>query len=317
MSPLEELIARWEESEDVRPNLTGNVTLEAREAQWAPLPQWLDPRLSGSLQGMGIQRLYSHQARAADEAHRGKNVVLVTPTASGKTLAYNLPVLQRILEDPEARALYLFPTKALTQDQYTGLYSLIQGMAVPITTHTFDGDTPGDARQAIREMGNIVLTNPDMLHSGILPHHPRWMKLFGNLTHIVLDEMHTYRGVFGSHMTNVLRRLKRIARFHGSKPQFILCSATIANPRELAEALIEEPVELVDRSGAPTGTRRVLLYNPPVLNQALGIRANYIKQTRNLTLELLRRGISAIVFASSRLNVELLVKYLRESAARA
>lgn len=316
MSRLTDLIKKWEASPDVSDCLTGNTTLLPRNPSYEPLPDWLDLRLVGALQEMGIPRLYTHQAAAAQLAHQRKNVVLVTPTASGKTLAYNLPVLQQILEDDASRALYIFPTKALTQDQYTGLYDLIEKMQVPIATHTFDGDTPADARQAIREMGHIVLTNPDMLHSGILPHHPRWMKLFRNLRYVVLDEMHTYRGVFGSHMANVLRRLRRIARFHGSDPTFVLCSATIANPRELAESLLEEPVELVDRSGAPAGGRRVLLFNPPVVNKQLGVRANYIKQARNFALELVREGVSTIVFASSRLNVELLVKYLREAAEK-
>ncbi len=312
MSRLEDTIKEWLESKRFGPCFTADTTRLARRGDFGPVPQWLDPRLQQVLAARGIQQLYSHQLEALKEVRQGNNVVLVTPTASGKTFAYNLPVLHDLLNDDTARALYVFPTKALTQDQYAGLHSLIEDLDANIATHTYDGDTPADARSAIRAMGHVVLTNPDMLHSAILPHHPKWMKLFKNLKFVVIDEVHTYRGVFGSHMANVMRRLKRIAEFHGSDPTFVLCSATIANPKEHAEALIEDDVALVDRSGAPTGKRHVLLYNPPVVNRQLGVRASYIKQARNFAMELIKREIPAIVFALSRLNVELMVKYLRE-----
>jgi DEAD/DEAH box helicase domain-containing protein len=317
LSALEDLIKEWLKSDRFGPYFTAETVQVPKKGEYADLPGWLDERLRRGLARDGIECLYSHQAGAMACIREGRDVVLVTPTASGKTYAYNLPVLQAILEDPTARALYVFPTKALTQDQYTQLHTLIDDMSVDIATHTYDGDTPADARMAIREHGHIVLTNPDMLHSAILPHHPKWMKLFRNLKYVVLDEVHTYRGVFGSHMANVLRRLVRVARFHGSNPVFVMCSATIANPGELAEALIERPVELIDRSGAPAGMRHVLLYNPPVVNKQLGIRANYIRQATELALELLQRDIAVIVFALSRLNVELLVKYLREALVKA
>jgi DEAD/DEAH box helicase domain-containing protein len=312
VSRLEELIEEWRIGTRFGPYFTADTTLMPRKGEYGPIPHWLDPRLSSALGNLGIKQLYSHQLEAIDAARNGENVALVTPTASGKTLAFNLPVLHEILTDPDSRAIYIFPTKALTQDQYTQLYDLINDMDVPISTHTYDGDTPADARLAIRERGHIVLTNPDMLHAAILPHHPKWMKLFRNLKYIVIDEVHTYRGVFGSHMANVMRRLLRIARFHGSNPTFVCCSATIANPKELTEALIEQPATLVDRNGAPAGQRHVLLYNPPVVNKQLGIRASYIKQTRMFAMDLVERDIPCIVFALSRLNVELLVKYLRE-----
>ncbi len=312
MADIQHLIQAWTQSPERAAQMMHTVVV-GRAASFQPLPPWLDPRLAQAVTSSGISQLYSHQREAMDFAHAGRDVVLVTPTASGKTLAYNLPVLQSILNDRDARAFYLFPTKALAQDQYSSLYDLIQTLQENIATHTFDGDTPADARAAIREMGHIILTNPDMLHSAILPQHPRWVKAFSNLRYVVIDEMHTYRGVFGSHMANVLRRLQRIARFHGSNPTFIFCSATIANPKELAEALVERPVEIVDQSGAPTSTRHVVLYNPPVVNRQLGVRANYLKQTRNLAMDLINERISTIVFASSRLNVELLVKYLREA----
>lgn len=316
MSRLDELIKEWKESKRFGPCFTADTTLLGAKGVYSPLPEWLDPRLQEVMLQRGFSQLYSHQADAIEAVRRGENIVLVTPTASGKTLAYNLPVLHDILHDPSSKAIYLFPTKALTQDQYTGVHSLIEELDVQIRTHTYDGDTPADARAVIREMGHIILTNPDMLHSAILPHHPKWMKMFKGLKYVVIDEVHTYRGVFGSHMANVIRRLKRIARFHGSNPQFIMCSATIANPGEHARALVEEDVTLVDRSGAPSSSRHVLIYNPPVVNRQLGIRASYIKQARKFAHELVMRKIPVIVFALSRLNVELMVKYLREGLAK-
>jgi len=214
--------------------LTAIRHLPAREAQFRAMPAWVRPELREAYRAKGIEQLFSHQAEAAELAHAGKDFVVVTPTASGKTLCYNLPVLNSVLEKPDTRALYLFPTKALAQDQLAELHDLATRLDDCFGVFTYDGDTPSDARKAIRERGHVVLSNPDMLHTGILPHHTKWTRLFENLRYIVLDELHTYRGVFGSHLANVLRRLARVAEFYGSKPQFICCSATIANPGELA-----------------------------------------------------------------------------------
>jgi DEAD/DEAH box helicase domain-containing protein len=248
--------------------------------------------------------------------NRGENVVVVTPTASGKTLCYNLPVLCRLMEDPEARALYIFPTKALAEDQLHEFHSTVEAMGSDIRAFTYDGDTPQDARKAIRERAGVVLTNPDMLHSGILPHHTKWAKLFENLRYIVIDELHTYRGVYGSHFANVLRRLKRLCEFHGSKPQFICCSATIANPLELAESLTGTKFHLVDRNGAPAGEKYIVFYNPPVVNRQLGIRRGYLGETRRIASELVLRGQQALVFANSRLATEILVTYLKDACEK-
>ncbi len=281
----------------------------ARHAHW---PENLDARLVGALQRRGIALPYTHQARAIEHAIAGQNVVVVTPTASGKTLCYNVPVLDTILKDPSARALYLFPTKALAADQLDELHGLVGDVGAEIGTYTYDGDTPADARRAIRQAGHIVLTNPDMLHSAILPHHTKWTKLFESLEYVVVDELHMCRGVFGSHVANVLRRLRRICQFYGSNPTFILCSATIANPDELAAALVGDEVALVDDNGAPRGERVVVLHNPPVVNRELGIRQSSLKATRDIAARLIRAGVQTIVFAPSRMRVELLLTYLRE-----
>jgi DEAD/DEAH box helicase domain-containing protein len=257
--------------------------------------------------------LYSHQASTAELVRDSKNVVVVTPTASGKTLCYNLPVLNAVLENPDTWALYLFPTKALAQDQLAELQDLAKRLDDGFGVFTYDGDTPSDARKAIRELGHIVLTNPDMLHTGILPHHTKWMRLFENLRYIVLDELHTYRGVFGSHLANVLRRLKRIAKFYGSDPQFICCSATIANPGELASHLIENEVEVVEENGAPTGEKLFVFYNPPMINRNLGIRRSYINEATRVAKEILARKLQTIVFANSRLHTEVLLTYLQQA----
>ncbi|MGN1021677.1 MAG: DEAD/DEAH box helicase [Aristaeellaceae bacterium] len=294
-----ENVVRWE-------------VLPARPAQYAPFPAGLDERLRPVLEKRGVHQLYSHQASAVEAVLRGEDVVVVTPTASGKTMCYNLPVLSAILRNEDARALYLFPTKALSADQVSELYELIEEMGVDIKTYTYDGDTPGAARRAVRQAGHIVVTNPDMLHSGILPHHTKWVKLFENLRYIVIDEIHTYRGVFGSNLANVLRRLMRLCEFYGSRPQFILCSATIANPKELAETLTGRPVTLIDNNGAPMGQRHFVFYNPPVINRQLGIRKGVIPETRAISGMLLRNGIQAITFARSRLTVEVLTKYLKD-----
>ena len=299
---------------DFMKNVTRWEVIPARPARTEPFPDCLDPRLKPALEKRGIHALYTHQVRSVGATARGEDVTVVTPTASGKTMCYNLPVLSAILKNPDARALYLFPTKALSADQVSELYELIEEMGVDIKTYTYDGDTPAAARKAVRQAGHIVVTNPDMLHSGILPHHTKWVKLFENLQYIVIDEIHTYRGVFGSNLANVLRRLMRLCEFYGSHPQFILCSATIANPKELAETLIGRPVTLIDDNGAPMGERHFVFYNPPVVNRQLGIRQGAIPVTRSISGMLLKNGIQSITFARSRLTVEVLTKYLKDMA---
>ena len=283
----------------------------AKPGVFADFPEALAAPLKQSLVSRGIRQLYSHQAEAFTHAAADRNVVVVTPTASGKTLCYNLPVLERLLADPGARALYLFPTKALAEDQLAAFNEF----GCDLRAFTYDGDTPQDARRAIRERANVVLTNPDMLHAGILPHHTKWAKAFENLRYVVIDELHSYRGVYGSHLANVLRRLRRVCEFYGSHPQFICCSATIANPKELAEALTGEPFELVAENGAPSGDKFVVFYNPPVVNKQLGIRRGYLGETRRLARELLDRGQQTLVFANSRLATELLLTYLKDDFA--
>jgi DEAD/DEAH box helicase domain-containing protein len=290
--------------------------LPARSAQFGPEVAHVDGRLRAVLRERGIEEFYTHQAAAIEHALARRNVVITTPTASGKTLCYNAPVLSSVLRDPSTRALYLFPTKALAQDQLAELHGLSDQLSrrsdVEIGVFTYDGDTPQDARRAIRGRAHVVLSNPDMVHSGILPHHPRWAKLFENLQFVIIDELHAYRGVFGSHLTNVLRRLRRICRHYGSNPTFICSSATIANPRELAEALVEQPFELVSESGAPRGEKWFLFVNPPVVNQQLGIRRSYLAETRRLAAEFLKRRLQVIVFAQSRLSTEILTTYLKD-----
>ena len=290
--------------------------MPARAAQHAEFPEGIDERLCQLLSDRGIARLYTHQAGAIAHALGGRNVVITTPTASGKTLCYNAPVLSSVLRDPSTRALYLFPTKALAQDQLAELHELSDGLSrrdtAEIGVFTYDGDTPQDARRTIRGRAHIVLSNPDMVHSGILPHHPRWAKLFENLRYVVIDELHAYRGVFGSHLTNVLRRLQRICRYYGSNPTFICSSATIANPRELAESLVEQPFELISESGAPRGEKFFLFVNPPVVHPQLGIRRSYLAETRRVAAEFLKRQLQLIVFAQSRLATEILTTYLKD-----
>ena len=288
----------------------------ASEGIFADFPDALEPRLRAALERRGVASLYCHQAEAFERTESGTNVVVVTPTASGKTLCYNLPVLNRLLRDPEARAMYLFPTKALAEDQLHELDTAVEELGAGIRAFTYDGDTPQDARKAIRQRANIALTNPDMLHSGILPHHTKWARYFENLRYIVIDELHYYRGVFGSHLANVLRRLRRITEFYGVKPQFICSSATIANPRELAEALTGEPFAVVERNGAPRGEKYFIFYNPPVVNRQLGIRRSYLHETRRVALEFIERNLETLVFANNRLAAEVLITYLKDACER-
>lgn len=287
-------------------------TLPATDGRYAPLPGDMDERLKGVLRQRGIHRLYLHQAECYRLSQQRQDYVVVTPTASGKTLCYNLPVVSAILKNPDSRALYLFPTKALSADQVSGLYEIIEQLNVDIKAYTYDGDTQGAARKAIRQAGHIVVTNPDMLHANILPHHTKWVKLFENLEYIVIDEIHTYRGVFGSHLANVLRRLLRLCAFYGSHPRFILCSATIANPEELARQLTGRSIQAVTENGAPMGERHFVFYNPPVVNRQLGIRRGVVGEVKRISENLLRNGIPSIVFAKSRLQVEVITRHLKE-----
>jgi len=303
------LVARYRTDEV----LTSVRQIPAREAKFRPMPGWVRSELSEAYREKGIKELYSHQAATAELVQSGRNVVVVTPTASGKTLCYNLPVLNAVLENADNRGLYLFPTKALAQDQLAELHDLAKRLDDCFGVFTYDGDTPNDARKAIRERGHIVLTNPDMLHTGILPHHTKWMRLFENLRYIVLDELHSYRGVFGSHLANVLRRLRRVAQFYGSNPQFICCSATIANPGELASQLLESEVDVVEENGAPAGEKLFVFYNPPMVNRNLGIRRSYINEATRVAKELLARKLQTIVFANSRLHTEVLLTYLQQA----
>ena len=288
----------------------------ARSAEYVDIPAPVHPKLREALNRRNVPKLYSHQAEAFELAQTGQNVVVVTPTASGKTLCYNLPVLDLLLRDAQARAIYLYPTKALAEDQLHEFQTAVDEIGGDLRAFTYDGDTPQDARKAIRQRAAVVMTNPDMLHSGILPHHTKWAKLFENLRYVVIDELHYYRGVYGSHVANLLRRLRRICEFYGSKPQFICSSATIANPRELAEALTGSTFAMVDRNGAPAGEKYFLFYNPPVVNRQLGIRRSYINETRRIALEFIEREQQTLVFANNRLATEILLTYLKDSCDR-
>lgn len=305
---MKELISEVQYKE----NIVHWHTIEEKEAKTAELPDDIHPSLKDALLKRGITRLYTHQKTSYQTAMKGQSLVAVTPTASGKTLCYNLPVLQTIVNDPNARALYMFPTKALAQDQKSEINEIIQESGLDINSYTYDGDTPANIRQKVRRAGHVVITNPDMLHSAILPHHTKWVSLFENLKYVVIDELHIYRGVFGSHVANVIRRLRRICRFYGSDPIFICTSATIANPLELAEKLTEKPVKLVDNNGAPSGKKHFVFYNPPIVNKPLNIRRSATLEARKLAGELLKNKIQTIVFARSRVRVEILLSYLQE-----
>ncbi len=309
---LSEFVCALRDDPRFMENVTEWRVLPAREAKYAPFPQELDARIVQVLKARGIERLYTHQRQALDCAIAGRDFVVVTPTASGKTLCYNLPVLNAILKDDAARALYLFPTKALSSDQVAELYSMVEALGADIKAFTYDGDTPASARTAIRQAGHVVVTNPDMLHQGILPHHTKWVRLFENLKYVVIDEIHAYRGVFGSNLANVLRRLERICAFYGAHPTFICCSATIHNPKELAENMTARSMTMIDDNGAPAGRRHVIFYNPPVINRQLGIRAGSLPTTRDIAARLVRAGVQSIVFARSRLAVEVLVRYAKD-----
>lgn len=305
---LSELIQQLKANE----NIINWHEIDPQDAKTKPIPESVDARIKSALYKRGITELYTHQYSAYETLQKGENIVAVTPTASGKTLCYNLPVLQAIAADDSCRALYLFPTKALAQDQKSELNEIINEMGIDIKSFTYDGDTSPAIRQVVRKAGHIVITNPDMLHSAILPHHTKWVSLFGNLKYIVIDELHTYRGVFGSHVANVIRRLKRICKFYGSNPVFICTSATIANPRELAEQLTGNPMRLIDDNGAPRGRKHFVFYNPPIVNKPLNIRKSATVEVNNLAMEFLKNKIQTIVFARSRVRVEIILSHLQE-----
>jgi DEAD/DEAH box helicase domain-containing protein len=316
MADLDNLLAHWR----AEPSVGGNVTHwhqePARPGAFHPLPPEIHPAVAAAFARLGYGQLYSHQAAAWERLHAGENIAVVTGTASGKTLCYNLPVLDALLRDTEARALYLFPTKALAYDQSneldTWLESMEQKAAIPFST--YDGDTPTHQRSAIRRRARLLISNPDMLHHGILPNHTAWAEFLGNLKFVVIDEMHTYRGVFGSHVANVLRRLSRILKFYGARPLFVLASATIANPGELAARLIERPVTVIDQDGAPRGPRHFLIYNPSVINAELGLRASLFQESVRLASDLLAYDVQTILFGRTRRMVEVMLKTLRESS---
>lgn len=311
---LAQLIDFLSRDQEFQSNLTKWTEIKPKPAKYAPFPKTLNSKIVKVLEEKGVKELYTHQATAFDLVEKGNNVVVVTPTASGKTMTYNLPVLNHLLSNPEARALYLFPTKALSQDQLKEVQDFNERLELGAKTFTFDGDTPGEIRRTIRAAGSIVVTNPDMLHQGVLPHHTLWIKLFENLKFIILDELHMYRGVFGSHIANLLVRLKRLCEFYGSKPQFICSSATIHNPKELAEKILTEDVKLVDNNGAPSGEKHFLFYNPPVVNPELGLRRSVVSEVKNIVRKLLPTKAQIIIFARSRTRVELLVTYLHDLA---
>jgi len=301
------------ESPEFAPNIIVNRLIPAQEGIFAPFPEGLDDRIVKSLNRRGVDRLYSHQTEVYRLAQSGKNVVIVTPTASGKTLCYNLPCLQALLSDESARCLYFFPTKALSQDQQAELNETVGNFdELNLKIATYDGDTPESLRVSARDTGRIIISNPDMLHTGILPNHPKWIKFFSNLKYIVIDEAHAYRGVMGSHVANVIRRLRRVSSFYGAKPQFILCSATIGNPKELAQALTGLSVELVDKNGAPRGEKRIILYNPPLVDKVQGIRRSVVTESRRWMIALLKAGIKTILFAHSRVKTEVAASYVNE-----
>jgi len=289
--------------------------LPARPPRTAPWPAGLDPRLVAAVQHQGIEALYTHQAEAIEAALAGRNVILATGAASGKSLSYHLPVLQALLADPTATALYLFPTKALAHDQIAALERLTGALAAPIPIAPYDGDTPAAHRSAIRHRVRLLVTNPDMLHMGILPFHTRWARFFSGLRWVVLDELHVYRGVFGSHVANVLRRLVRVCRFYGSQPGFLCASATIADPQGLAQRLLEVPVHLIEEDGSPRGEKHVLIYNPPLVDPVLGLRRPLLLAALDVARPLLEADLQTVFFTRSRLATEVLLSYLRDTAA--
>lgn len=311
-NPLTELVQELKTDTSFLSSVASWREVPPGEGSYSPLPEDLNPLLKEVMIKRGISSLYSHQAEAYNQIRGGRNLLVVTPTASGKTLCYNLPVLQELLNNPDAKALYLFPTKALSQDQQSELNEILLGGNLPLKVATYDGDTPSSIRAAARETGRIIISNPDMLHSGILPNHPKWVRFLKRLNFVVIDEIHIYRGIFGSHMTNLIRRLKRILSFYGANPVFICCSATIGNPLEHSRKILGEELTVLDKNGAPSGARHLILYNPPFVDQVQGIRRGVVLESRRIALRFLLKGIKTIVFARSRVNTELIASYINK-----
>ena len=311
---IKTILSRWRSHPSIANNVVDWRVIAPKPAETSDFPDSLSPQLIQSLKNLGIHTLYKHQVLSYQAIRQGHNVAVVSGTASGKTLCYNLPVIDSLIKIPNGTALYLFPTKALAQDQLTNLRELtnLLKLSEAFQTHIYDGDTPQHLRSHLRQNASIILSNPDMLHTGILPHHTAWKDFFTALRFIVIDEMHAYRGVFGSHVANVIRRLKRISRFYGSQPQFILTSATIANPQELAEGLIEKPVRVIDQDGSPHGERHFIIYNPPLIDKKMGIRQSSLLEGSFLAGELLDERIQTIVFGRTRRSIELILTYLRQ-----
>ncbi len=310
---VEAVLTRLLAEPSVSSGIVHHAHIPARPPDFVPMPAWLDPGLRAGLACRGVTSLYRHQAESIEAVRAGEDVVVVTPTASGKSLCYLVPTLQALADDPTARALFLFPTKALGQDQVTELAELSRASNLHINASTYDGDTPNAIRSAIRSAGQVVVTNPDMLHAAILPHHTKWFQLFEQLRIIVIDELHTYRGLFGSHVANVLRRLMRICAHYGSHPVIVCCSATIGNPGELATLLTGRAARVVDRNGAPTGERHILMVQPPLLDPATGARGSAQMLATRWALPFLKAGRQTIVFSRSRVGVELMLSNLREA----
>ena len=308
-----ETLERLLEDPAVAEAVVAHRVLPDRPPEIEPFPKWLDKRLVRAYHSKGIEMLYTHQSDALAALKRGEDIVVVTPTASGKSLCFNLPVIQSVAEDPAARALYLFPTKALSQDQLAAFRELSTASEIDVQAGVYDGDTPGPIRTVIRSAGQVVVTNPDMLHSAIQPHHTKWFQLFEQLRYIVVDEAHTYRGIFGSHVANVLRRLLRLCDHYGSKPQIVCCSATIGNPQVLAETLTGRKMTVIDRNGAPAGEKHVVILNPPIVDQRTGMRPGPMSLSHRTALAFLRAGRQTIVFSRARVAVELLLTSLREA----
>ena len=315
---LDRLLAQWRNEPTIGGNITKWHKIAARAGKFVPLPDEIHPELARTFAQLGYEQLYSHQREAWDHLQSGGHLGVVAAAASGKTLCYTLPVLDSLIRDPQARALYLFPTKALAADQLDEVQGWIEelGEGAKIAAGLYDGDTRPGQRPQIRKNARLLLSNPDMLHVGILPFHTKWAEFFAKLRYVVLDEMHIYRGAFGSNVANVVRRLKRICKFYGSNPQFILASATIANPKQLAERLVEEAVHIIDQDGAPHGPTDFLVYNPPFVNEELGIRAGVLQETVQLASDILEQDIQTIVFGRTRRNIEIMLTNLRAAAVQ-
>ncbi|MEA4959123.1 MAG: DEAD/DEAH box helicase [Anaerolineaceae bacterium] len=319
MLDIQSILENWQTDPEFAGSIASCKTIPASKGELRDLPTDITPALREALISKGVTSLYSHQADAFHLLAEGKSVVVSTGTASGKTLCYNLPVLEAMLRNTAATALYLFPTKALEQDQLKGLHTLLEALGAEndLPCAVYDGDTPAHHRQEIRKKASILITNPDMLHQAILPHHTLWHKFFRNLSFVVIDEIHIYRGVFGSHIANVIRRLKRIANFYGSWPRFILTSATIGNPLELGEKLVDSPLTLIDRDGSPHGKRFFLIYNPPLIDEQLGLRKSAIQAGINLGRKLLLAGRQSLIFARTRRTVEMILMYMMDQLPEA